>query len=94
METHDVIDTWVEGIAASLSENWEGEDDLSLEELAYDIVDNSKTALLSDALSFHKQTGLSKDDFIAQLNHYSDWSKAMMILVKAAAIASEQVIPD
>ena len=26
METHDVIDTWIEGIAASLSENWEAEE--------------------------------------------------------------------
>lgn len=88
------VDDWMGHISESLADQWEDEDELSIEELVYDMIDNSKTAMLSDALLVWKQSGLSKEEFIDYINDYFGYTKAMSIFIKAAAIASEQVIPD
>ena len=88
------VDVWMNHISDCLQEHWEEEEELSIEGLVYEMVDNSKSAMLADALEVWKESGISKEDFLKHINHYSDYLKAMSDFIKAAAIASEQVIPD
>ena len=90
---HDVIHNLMYDISESLEEAWEEAEDESIQDLAFNIVEHSKTAILADILADWKETGLSKEEFIAQLKQYGEFTGALVIMILAAVIAAEQIIP-
>lgn len=92
--TNEVIDELLRDISASLEEAWEEADDESIMELTFNIIDSNKTAILADVLQDWKESKLTKEEFLDQLNYYCDYLKALSVFVTGVKIAAEQIIPD
>ena len=93
-DTSNQVDELMEELADGYLEAWHREEEQSPQELVFSLIENSRSALMMDCLQAWKQSGISKTEFIDQINAYSDYMRCLGLLLKATAIASEQVIPD
>ena len=93
-DTSKQVDELMEELADGYLEAWHREEEQSPKELVFSLIENSRSALMMECLQAWKQSGISKTEFIDQINAYSDYMRCLGLLLKATAIASEQVIPD
>ena len=97
-DTSRQVDELMEELADGYLEACHREEEQSPKELVFSLIENSRSAsrsaLMMECLQAWKQSGISKTEFIDQINAYSDYMRCLGLLLKATAIASEQVIPN